>query len=996
MPLSAGLLLAVALRLGAARPLNTRAGPKAGVLNVHLVPHTHDDVGWLKTVDQYYIGLNNTIQNAAVKYVLDSVVAALARNPDRKFTYVEQAFFQRWWREQDGPTRELVRQLVKAGQLQFANGGWCMHDEATPHYIDMIDQTTTGHRFLMEQFGVCPKVGWQIDPFGHSATQAALLSAEVGFVGLFFGRIDYEDLGQRQRNKSCEFVWRASRSLGKGAQVFSGLTGEYGGNYGPPDGFSWDVFSNDEPVQDDRAVYGYNVKGRVDDFVSRARDLARMTRGEHVMFTMGSDFQYQAAEKWYSNMDRIIHHANLDGRVNAFYSSPEAYVAAKAAEASVSWPLKTDDFFPYASGPHSFWTGYFTSRPATKRYVRESSAFFQLSKQLLALTGAEPRPLQPLAEALGVVQHHDAVSGTEKQHVANDYALRIAAARAVLEPAAGASVASLAGGRGRLHFCGLRNVSVCAATQALGGAPLPFAVWNALAQPRAELVELPVDAPARVVDLSGREQPSQLVEALPSTTEFGRPAGGAKWTLLFGADLPPLGLRAFRLEPASAAAAPMPRQERSSATEPTVLESDLLRVEFCAGSNLLCRITDKSTGLSVKAQQNWLWYKASTGNKQSGQASGAYAFRPESPEARAVSQGAPTLQVSRGPLAQEALQSFGPWVSQRVRLAKGARHVEITYTVGPIPVEDGIGREVISRFSTELQNSGECFTDSNGREMLRRRRDFRASWNYNATDHGEPVSGNYYPVTTAIHIRDARAQLTVLTDRAQAGSGSVRDGELELMVHRRVLKDDNFGVSEPLNETEFTNPYGIDNVEGGAHRGRGLVIRGQHQVLVGPPGRAAAAWRPQMDRLFQPPAPFFAPGAGASLATPQYKALQEALPANVQLVTLERLDGGALFVRLAHQFGVEEDEELSKPATVDLAKLFVSQRVADVREMGLSGTITRAEVLQGRVGWKVEGEEHEPASAAAGGSRPGTTEVTLGPLQIRTFQVTLAPSVSYV
>ena len=110
--------------------LHSFASSPSPKLTVHLVPHTHDDVGWLKTLDQYFSGSNNSIQHAGVRTILDSVVRALERNSARTFTYVEQAFFQRWWRELDEATRDTVRGLVARGQLAFANGGWCMHDEA--------------------------------------------------------------------------------------------------------------------------------------------------------------------------------------------------------------------------------------------------------------------------------------------------------------------------------------------------------------------------------------------------------------------------------------------------------------------------------------------------------------------------------------------------------------------------------------------------------------------------------------------------------------------------------------------------------------------------------------------------------------------------------------------------------------------------------------------------------------------------------------------------
>jgi hypothetical protein len=61
---------------------------------------------------------------------------------------------------------------------------------------------------------------------------------------------------------------------------------------------------------------------------------------------------------WYKNLDKLIHYVNAGTathNVNLLYSTPASFAAAKLAQTTITWPLKTDDFMPYADGPHAMY-----------------------------------------------------------------------------------------------------------------------------------------------------------------------------------------------------------------------------------------------------------------------------------------------------------------------------------------------------------------------------------------------------------------------------------------------------------------------------------------------------------------------------------------------------------------------------------------------------------------------------------------------------------------
>ena len=136
----------------------------------------------------------------------------------------------------------------------------------------------------------------------------------------------------------------------------------------------------------------------------------------HLMMTMGSDFHYQNGHGWFKNLDKLIKYVNAqvnESNVNVFYSTPSCYLYA-LNQMNRSWTTKEDDFFPYATNEHSIWTGYFTSRPALKRYERYSNNILQIARQLNALANLDRRnDLFRFSESMAIIQHHDAITGTD-------------------------------------------------------------------------------------------------------------------------------------------------------------------------------------------------------------------------------------------------------------------------------------------------------------------------------------------------------------------------------------------------------------------------------------------------------------------------------------------------------------------------------------------------------------------------------------------------------
>jgi len=146
-----------------------------------------------------------------------------------------------------------------------------------------------------------------------------------------------------------------------------------------------------------------------------------------------------------------------------------------------------------------------------------------------------------------------------------------------------------------------------------------------------------------------------------------------------------------------------------------------------------------------------------------------------------------------------------------------------------------------------------------------------------------------YPINSWVSTTNENddKSVTILTDRS-SGASSITNDTIEIMIHRRLLDDDAFGVAQPLNETEF---------------GKGLVARGTHYLLFDPsPEDQILRTRLLAKSIFASPiVTLNNQEEGSEIVQTSPGAYQ--LPANVHLLTLAIIpETEQLLVRLEHFF----------------------------------------------------------------------------------------------
>ena len=450
------------------------------------------------------------------------------------------------------------------------------------------------------------------------------------------------------------------------------------------------------------------------------------------------------------------------------------------------------------------------------------------SGEVAEITDSDDAIVFHLNAAVGLFNHHDGVAGTAKQHVTYDYVQRIDKAMSTGESRAAEIVRKMAVGTGsfipQLSVCRQANESLCEVTQSLKavGDTGVVVVYNALGRSLTQHMTVLLSKEAVSIGVSvaaisgaGKSNPvyAEIVPNPPSDNDLAAP-----FTLHFTAEnVPALATTVFEVRvqphPLSSLSAKLLKPEMWARNDVLSISNEEVTIDFDRVSGVMKSARRKSNNEEISIDlSNDMGYYTSFGSpgqpgckhprkdtrdhvskhlnpahhrgEVSVQNSGAYVFRPMEANQSAIpirctnKERLETLQsvtVFHGREVSEVRQIFSSWASTTISLFRNNPGINLEYSVGPIPIDDDVGKEVIYKLRSSIDSDAEFYTDSNGREFMQR---VRNEQDYDSNVY-EPVAGNYYPISTAAYILDKNTgvQLSVITDRSLGGT-SLESGYL--------------------------------------------------------------------------------------------------------------------------------------------------------------------------------------------------------------------------
>jgi len=157
---------------------------------VYLTPHTHYDVVWAFTKEEY-LQINQKIVEEATD---------LMETSDFKFC-LEQTFLLQEIEKRNPSLFRRLKRLIKTGKLEIVDGEYLMADTMLPCGEVLVRNIALGKRYCQEKFGIEVPVAWVADSFGMNA-QLPQIYKKMGYKWLAFRR------GARTDITESEFMWK--------------------------------------------------------------------------------------------------------------------------------------------------------------------------------------------------------------------------------------------------------------------------------------------------------------------------------------------------------------------------------------------------------------------------------------------------------------------------------------------------------------------------------------------------------------------------------------------------------------------------------------------------------------------------------------------------------------------------------------------------------------------------------------------------------------------